>query len=320
MKVINKLLLTTIILLVSICALSLTVFAAEECEHTGGQATCTDRAVCVNCGEEYGELDPVRHSGDFFYAPTEGDSTKHDVLWSCCKLYLYSEYHVEDPDNMPTCTKKGSCYRCKVQYLDKTEHDFSEASCTYPKTCYNCDYTEGELLPHTGGEAGCFSLAKCEVCGAEYGDILGHTGGEATCTEEAVCERCGESYGDLLAHTGGEATCQSFAICEICGEAYGELGDHKQDEKWTIEEDFHYNACLNEGCTDIFNDADHDDENNDGKCDICEYKFKLSQAEKVWIIVGASLGAVVLIGAIVATIIVVKKKRKAHKTNENSEN
>ena len=31
--------------------------------HVGGKATCHDRAICVVCGEEYGELNPERHAG-----------------------------------------------------------------------------------------------------------------------------------------------------------------------------------------------------------------------------------------------------------------
>ena len=316
MKVVYKSLITAILIILSICAFSLTAFAEETCAHTGGRATCTQRAKCELCGEEYGELNPAMHSNpEFYYEPCGDDSTKHNVMWQCCKLYLYSEYHTEDPDNMPTCTQKGSCYLCKAKYLDELEHDFSEASCTHPKICYNCDTTEGDLLPHSGGEAGCFTQAVCEVCGAEYGDVLGHTGGTATCTEEAVCERCGESYGELLAHSGGTPTCQSPALCEMCGEAYGEKGEHSQEEEWTIDEKFHYNSCATEGCDEIFNDSDHQDSDKDGKCDTCDYKYKLSQAEIVWIIVGSSLGAVATITAVVVAIIVIKKKRNK-KSNE----
>ena len=31
--------------------------------HTGGTATCCEKAVCVTCGTDYGELDPNNHSG-----------------------------------------------------------------------------------------------------------------------------------------------------------------------------------------------------------------------------------------------------------------
>ena len=33
----------------------------EECSHEGGTATCKDLAVCTQCGEAYGALDPSKH-------------------------------------------------------------------------------------------------------------------------------------------------------------------------------------------------------------------------------------------------------------------
>lgn len=38
-------------------------FSLSGCyhEHSGGEATCTQRAVCSVCGEEYGEIDPNNH-------------------------------------------------------------------------------------------------------------------------------------------------------------------------------------------------------------------------------------------------------------------
>ena len=35
----------------------------ELSQHTGGEATCTNKAVCEYCGEEYGELDSENHAG-----------------------------------------------------------------------------------------------------------------------------------------------------------------------------------------------------------------------------------------------------------------
>lgn len=307
MKAINKILIAILVGIISACTFTIVAFATEECAHTGGRATCTKRAVCTLCGEEYGSLNSGNHSdAEFLHVLSQDDPSMHNVRLRCCGLYLKSEYH---SGGEPTCSEKGVCYYCKAEYLDTLPHNFSEASCTYPKICYDCDTTEGERLPHTGGEAGCVTQAECEVCGTEYGDVLGHKGGTPTCSEQAVCERCDEPYGDYEAHSGGVSTCQSLAICKVCGTSYGELGDHLQEEEWTKTEVFHYNACANEGCNEAFNDADHEDSDNDGKCDVCEYKYKLSQTQIVWIIVGSALGAIVIIGAVVATVIAIKKKK-----------
>lgn len=34
----------------------------ETCHHTGGEATCSQKAICENCGEEYGNLNPSNHA------------------------------------------------------------------------------------------------------------------------------------------------------------------------------------------------------------------------------------------------------------------
>lgn len=209
-----------------------------------------------------------------------------------------------------TCMTLAVCHDCKAQFGDYAPHDFMAPTCTNPKTCTVCDYQEGEPSSHSGGQAECMAQAKCDYCGAEYGDPLGHTGGEATCTKKAECERCGETYGDTLPHEGGEATCISGAICTFCNNAYGELSDHVVSTEWTCEKEFHYNKCETEGCDGVFNDADHDDENGDGKCDVCDYKYKLSQTEKTVIIVSSVLGGLVLAGALTAVIIVIVKKKK----------
>ena len=56
---------------------------ASSCEingHTGGKATCSQRAICSVCGQEYGELDPTNHKFTNYIsdnnATTKADGTK----------------------------------------------------------------------------------------------------------------------------------------------------------------------------------------------------------------------------------------------------
>lgn len=65
-----------------------------QCEHAGGTATCHTKAVCITCGEEYGETDPGRHE-DLVHVDAK-DSTKdaqgNTEYWHCddCDKY-YSD-------------------------------------------------------------------------------------------------------------------------------------------------------------------------------------------------------------------------------------
>ena len=55
----------------------------EPCPgHTGGEATCTEKAVCTICGASYGEVGA--HTAEPTYVPNAGDSTQHDATYSCC--------------------------------------------------------------------------------------------------------------------------------------------------------------------------------------------------------------------------------------------
>ncbi|MDD7186413.1 MAG: hypothetical protein PUH93_01545, partial [Clostridia bacterium] len=48
---------------------------SEECQHSGGTATCIKKAVCEKCGEEYGEL------AEHVYGEWKKNAEKH---WKEC--------------------------------------------------------------------------------------------------------------------------------------------------------------------------------------------------------------------------------------------
>ncbi|MGN0634025.1 MAG: hypothetical protein ACI4JW_09180, partial [Oscillospiraceae bacterium] len=60
-------------------------------EHSGGKATCTKKAVCEVCGEEYGELDSTNH--DLEHVPAKAATTSetgNKEYWRCknCGKYF----------------------------------------------------------------------------------------------------------------------------------------------------------------------------------------------------------------------------------------
>ena len=64
----------------------------EYAEHTGGTATCTERAVCAVCGTVYGDLNAANH-GDLQYVPakpatiTEEGNIEYWYCAACGKYY-----------------------------------------------------------------------------------------------------------------------------------------------------------------------------------------------------------------------------------------
>ena len=51
----KKIIKTLLVVMVVVLALTAFVACEQECQHTGGTATCTEAAVCELCGESYGE-------------------------------------------------------------------------------------------------------------------------------------------------------------------------------------------------------------------------------------------------------------------------
>ena len=52
-----------------------------QCEHTGGNATCTQKAVCDICHIEYGEINADNHTGTEEWTQT---ATEHEKKYDCC--------------------------------------------------------------------------------------------------------------------------------------------------------------------------------------------------------------------------------------------
>ena len=70
------------------------VCGATLSEHTGGEATCTNKAVCEYCGEEYGELDSSNHNLEKVPAKAATvTETGNKEYWHCkdCGKYFADE-------------------------------------------------------------------------------------------------------------------------------------------------------------------------------------------------------------------------------------
>ena len=264
--------------------------------HSGGEATCKDKAVCSVCGTAYGEVNASNHKGTT-YIKDQKEAT------------CYKEGYTGDT----------YCSDCDVKIKDGT---VIEKSAHNPASVWTTDATHhwkvcevigcGNLIDkaeHSGGEATCVTKAVCSVCGVQYGEVNAnnhkHTevrdAKVATCCEagytgDTWCTDCNtkiasgtvipatgkhvdvdgkwESDGtnhyhtcyfgtkfDITGHSGGEATCKDKAVCSICGTAYGELNssNHKGN---TYLKDQKEATCYEEGYT------------GDTYCSDCDVKIK----------------------------------------------
>ena len=175
----------------------------DTAKCTGGKATCSAKAVCVECGGEYGEK----------------DSNNHDLVQHAAKA--------------PTCTEKGwdayeTCSRCDYTTYaelpalnhDLVRHDAKAATCTEIgwnayDTCKNCDYTTYAEVP------------------ALNHDLKQHEAQAPTCTEIGwdayeTCSRCDyttyvelPAQHDLEHHAAKAPTCtepgwNAYDTCKNC--------------------------------------------------------------------------------------------------------
>ena len=192
-----------------------------ECEHSGGEATCTNKAKCEICGAEYGETKP--HS----YAQIKSPEYLKSAATCTAKAVYYT-----------SCTNcglssKGTADEATFEYGNALGHKYGEwvsnGDGTHTRVCAN-DNKHTETKACHGGKATCTAKAICEDCGKAYGEMAAHTftaktvaakylKSAATCTAKAVyytsCADCGLSskgtkneatfeYGNALGHKYGE--------------------------------------------------------------------------------------------------------------------
>ena len=156
----------------------------HKAQHSGGTATCTQRATCTVCGAEYG--DALGH--DFSWTH---DDNEHWKQCSRCDAKDDVSPHTWDNGTIttaPTCSKAGeetyTCTECgatKTEPIDATGHSW--------KSEWTSDAT------HHWHEC---ANESCDVTdNAGKNGYAEHSGGKATCKAQAVCEICGDSYGSL---------------------------------------------------------------------------------------------------------------------------
>ena len=126
--------------------------------HTGGTATCTERAVCEVCNQPYGE--PPAHTGG-----TE----------------------------FPTCTTGRTCKKCGAEYgilghMWTTRMSLGNG--THRRSCMRCGAVDTANC--TGGTRTCFQRAVCSYCRSEYGDLAPHQ--LKTFKRPATCRQEGLEY------------------------------------------------------------------------------------------------------------------------------
>ena len=120
-------------------------FETENC--SGGNATCTEKAVCDVCGKAYGEFDGTNHEGGVQEWTTR-TAFNHEQKWNCCGAVIVSSEAHEWKDGV--CRECG--YVCLHNDADK------DHVCDYCKKTISehvdkdknhiCDYCKKTISAH----------------------------------------------------------------------------------------------------------------------------------------------------------------------------
>ena len=178
-------------------------------KHSGGTATCTEKAKCTVCGVKYGAIDSANHTGKEQWTQT---ATTHEKKWNCCNTVSVPNENHEWADGV--CSECG--YVCQHEDADKNHIcDICGKTTSEHKDADNnhiCDYCNKKISDHSGGKATCIAKAVCEICKESYGspDPNNHTDLKhidakgATAAEEGniaywYCDGCKKYFSDAAA-------------------------------------------------------------------------------------------------------------------------
>ena len=199
------------------------------CSHTGGTATCTDKAICGICSNQYGSVDATNHTKE---AKWIQHSDGHSKVYQCCGA--------EQVGKQPHQWKDTACEICGAT----CNHTGGTATCEAPAVCVNCGQPYGQTDPANHTQLAQWTqtaqthMQSYGCCGAVVVDLAEHD------WKNGVCAVCG--YG--CAHTGGTATCRQAAVCVKCGVSYGgyDRNNHAGSAVWILTAQTHglsYGCC-----------------------------------------------------------------------------
>lgn len=169
--------------------------------HLGGNATCTNRAVCEACGIEYG--DPLGHNMQYFdYVPETCTTDGHLPYYYCDRC---DKYFGRETDSLDTELNVFIIPATGHRYLTSWTFD----SDSHWHKCAVCGSAD-TIVPHvSSGEATETAAEICTICGYEIAPMLGHIHAnhlmsvyavKPTCTKDGnidyyVCS-CGKLFAD----------------------------------------------------------------------------------------------------------------------------
>ena len=197
----------------------------HKAQHSGGTATCTQRATCTVCGAEYGEKLPhdfTAETVDAKYLKSAATCTEKAIYYKSCAVCGLSSEGTADEATFFSGNALGHDWGDWTPSSNKTHTRTCKKDSTHTETknCADdnkdhvCDTCGATLTQHSGGTASCTAPATCGYCGKPYGEKnpanhsdLKHVPAKAATTQAEgnseywLCSGCGKCYKDAAAAT-----------------------------------------------------------------------------------------------------------------------
>ena len=282
-----------------VCTVCYTEIAGSKAAHSGGKATCQEKAKCTACGVEYGALAAHSFGTAWDYQTATGHA--HTCTTPGCGVHDQVKTH--DPAAPATQTTAEVCKSCAYVLAAALNHTHSlKAVAAVSATCT----ADGNIAYYTCSCGKYFSdsAGKNELPGKQSVVVkaLGHKYAPATCTAPATCVRCSATTGAAAGHKystqwnrdkdghwhscsaclaaekktahkpGPAATDTEDQVCTDCGYVL-QLAlkhTHKYSGGWFSDTANHWHAC---GCGEKADIQKHTDTNGDSLCDACTFQM-----------------------------------------------
>ncbi len=196
----------------------------DEADHTGGTATCAEKAVCETCEQEYGEL--KEHTYGAWSITKDPSTTATGTAERTCSCG-----EKETKTDVPALNDSTVWTKDDTQHVEPTEEttgkdvytseDYGEVTVTLPQKGHTHNLDHVDEIPATETTEGTKDHWHCDGCGKDFADedgtneisdltipVIGHTHDlthvdEVPATEEEDgvkehwhCDGCGKDFAD----------------------------------------------------------------------------------------------------------------------------
>lgn len=266
----------------------------DTAAHSGGTATCTAKAKCSVCGQEYGAVDVNNHTGgttivnkvEANHTTQTNGYTGDTQCLGCNQIIAYGQTIPADSHTPATTWATDGTYHWK--------------ECAVSGCGVVMDGTKEAHTPDHQGSATEDYAIKCTACYYEIEAQLAHThvydkevvkevykASNATCDNAATYYKsckCGAfqsnetfSYGEPAGHRWADATCTTPKTCGVCGSTEGAALGHTEGDVWVKDYMNHWHICTVSGCGAVIEsskaahtpDREEPTETDDVKCTEC---------------------------------------------------